>query len=275
MNSKNKKGTKLSVLMSIYSKDNPDYLKQSLSSLSNQSKVASEVVLVQDGPISQDIVDVINDYKDKLNINIICLEKNCGLAMALNAGLPHCRHEIIARMDSDDISLPTRFEKQIAFMEATPDIDVCSAWISEYDRTMTHKVSIRKVPMDHESIIRFAKRRNPINHPAVMFRKSGFIVARDLKAKLEHRLGNGKKKILGFLYVGVPVPIRHYYAFRNTIFLLNRNYAPLYWKLSSIVKLIFKIIVYPIVLEDGKSRLKYMLLGLKHGIKGRMGRIDG
>lgn len=108
-----------------------------------------------------------------------------------------------------------------------------------------------------------------------MLRKSGFIVARDLKAKLEHRLGNGKKKILGFLYVGVPVPIRHYYAFRNTIFLLNRNYAPLYWKLSSIVKLIFKIIVYPIVLEDGKSRLKYMLLGLKHGIKGRMGRIDG
>ena len=175
MNSKNKKGTKLSVLMSIYSKDNPDYLKQSLSSLSNQSKVASEVVLVQDGPISQDIVDVINDYKDKLNINIICLEKNCGLAMALNAGLPHCRHEIIARMDSDDISLPTRFEKQIAFMEATPDIDVCSAWISEYDRTMTHKVSIRKVPMDHESIIRFAKRRNPINHPAVMFRKSAVL----------------------------------------------------------------------------------------------------
>lgn len=105
-------------------------------------------------------------------------------------------------------------------------------------------------------------------------RKSGFIVAKDLKAKLAHRLGNGGKKILGFLYVGVPSPIRHYYAFRNTIFLLSKNYAPLYWKLSSIVKLIFKIIVYPIMLEDGKSRLNYMLLGLNHGIKGRMGRID-
>ena len=105
-------------------------------------------------------------------------------------------------------------------------------------------------------------------------RKSGFIVAKDLKAKLAHRLGNGKKRILGFLCVGVPAPIRHYYAFRNTIFLLSKNYAPLYWKLSSIVKLIFKVIVYPIMLDDGKSRLNYMLLGLKHGIKGRMGRID-
>ena len=106
-------------------------------------------------------------------------------------------------------------------------------------------------------------------------RKSGFIVARDLKAKLAHRLGDGKKKIFGFLYVGVPAPIRHYYAFRNTIVLLNKNYAPLSWKVSSIVKLIFKILVYPIVLNDGKSRLNYMLLGLKHGIKGKLGRIDG
>jgi len=105
-------------------------------------------------------------------------------------------------------------------------------------------------------------------------RKSDFIVAKDLKAKLSHRLGNGKKRILGFLCVGVPAPIRHYYAFRNTIFLLSKNYAPLYWKLSSIVKLIFKIIVYPIMLDNGKSRLNYMVLGLKHGIKGRMGRID-
>ena len=105
-------------------------------------------------------------------------------------------------------------------------------------------------------------------------RKNCFIVARDLKAKLAHRLGYGKKKILCFLYVGVPTPIRHYYAFRNTVFLLNRNYAPLYWKLSSFFKLIFKVLVYPLFLNDGKTRFKYMLLGLKHGIQRRMGRID-
>ena len=91
-------------------------------------------------------------------------------------------------------------------------------------------------------------------------KKNGFVVARDLKAKLSHRLGNGKKKILGYLYVGVPDPIRHYYAFRNTIILLSRNYAPLYWKLSSIAKLIFKIIVYPLCSMTERAGLNICFL---------------
>lgn len=103
----------------------------------------------------------------------------------------------------------------------------------------------------------------------------GYKIIKVNDALLGHRLGVGKKKILKFIYVSIPSPIRHYYQFRNILLLLNKSYAPLYWKLSNISKLFFKLFVYPIVFDDGKLRLKYMKLGIKDAFKKKYGRIDG
>lgn len=105
-------------------------------------------------------------------------------------------------------------------------------------------------------------------------RKNGFLVIKNNDALLAHKLGDGKQKILGFLNVGVPSPIRHYYQIRNTLLLARRNYVPTYWKYSMLVKVVFKLFVYPFTLNKGFERFKYILKGIKHGILGKSGKIS-
>lgn len=165
----------LSVLMSVYSKECPAYLDQALKSLSVQSILPSEVVLVEDGSISNELTDVIERYRSALPIKSVRMAGNCGLAMALNEGLKYCENELVARMDSDDISLPERFREQIAFMKSRPDVAVSSAWVDELETDMKSVIDVRRVPIGHEEILRFAKRRNPVNHPVSIFRKSAVL----------------------------------------------------------------------------------------------------
>jgi len=105
-------------------------------------------------------------------------------------------------------------------------------------------------------------------------RKNGFLVIKNNDALLAHKLGDGKQKILGILNVGVPSPIRHYYQVRNTLLLFRRNYVPSYWKYSGIVKVVFKLFVYPFTLNKGLERFKYIIKGIKDGILGRSGKIS-
>ncbi|WP_040476174.1 glycosyltransferase family 2 protein [Modicisalibacter luteus] len=104
--------------------------------------------------------------------------------------------------------------------------------------------------------------------------KFGYLVVKDPSSLMAHKLGEGKKKILGFAYVGVPAPVRHYYQVRNFFLLCRRDYAPLYWKASNAFKLVFKLVFYPFVLSDGKRRFYYMLKGVKHGFSARVGRFE-
>jgi rhamnosyltransferase len=106
-------------------------------------------------------------------------------------------------------------------------------------------------------------------------RDNGFMVVRCANAQLAHRQGDGSKRIFGLVSVGIPAPIRHYYAFRNTIFLLGSDSAPLYWKVSSVVKLILKFVLYRFIFEDGLNRYKFMKQGIADGVNGKMWRIDG
>jgi rhamnosyltransferase len=105
-------------------------------------------------------------------------------------------------------------------------------------------------------------------------RKNGFLVIKNNDALLAHKLGDGKQKILGFLSVGVPSPIRHYYQIRNTLLLARRSYVPDYWKYSMLVKVVFKFFVYPFTLNKGFERFKYIIKGIKDGILGRSGKIN-
>jgi len=105
-------------------------------------------------------------------------------------------------------------------------------------------------------------------------RKNGFLVIKNNDALLAHKLGDGKQKILGFLNVGVPSPIRHYYQIRNTLLLARRDYVPTYWKYSMLVKVVFKLFVYPFTLNKGFERLKYIVKGIKDGVFSRSGKIS-
>lgn len=162
-----------SVLMSLYIKERPEFLCQSLDSIFSQSLCADEIILVEDGPLTDELYDALNKYNSNHpELKVVSLPVNGGLGNALNEGLKHCSNELVARMDTDDIAKPDRFEKQVKFMENNPDIGICSGWIEEFEGTIDNVKSIRKVPATHEEIGVYLKSRSPLNHPAVMFRKS-------------------------------------------------------------------------------------------------------
>lgn len=164
-----------SVLMSVYINENAFYLDECLNSLLNQTLQATEIVVVEDGAITDALARVIEIYSKILPIKTIKLESNKGLATALNAGLKYCSYELVVRMDADDISLPNRFEKQIEFMLLHADVSVSSAWIEERDQKMGGAKVIKKLPEFHNEIFKFAKVRNPINHPVCVFRKNAVL----------------------------------------------------------------------------------------------------
>lgn len=162
-----------SVLMSLYAKERPLFLRQSLDSVFGQTLKPDEVIFVEDGPLTSELYSVVEKYCQlHPEMKVIPLPVNGGLGKALNVGLKHCSNELIARMDTDDIALPDRFEKQVEFMAENPDVDICSGWLNEFESDIANIKSVKKVPATHSEISDYIKSRNPLNHPVVMFRKS-------------------------------------------------------------------------------------------------------
>lgn len=161
-----------SVLMSVYYKENPLYLKSSLESILNQTLNPNEIVLVEDGPLTSDLYDVISFFKELLPIKSVVLSENKGLSNALNIGLDSCSFDLVARMDTDDISLNDRFAVQIAFMEQNIDVAASSAFLEERCDKMENTITIKKLPLKHVDIVNFSKFRSPLSHPVTIFRKS-------------------------------------------------------------------------------------------------------
>ena len=166
-----------SVLMSVYKGEEPSYLFDSINSIYfEQTLKPQEIVLVKDGPLTDELYVVIQSLKDKLGdvLVLLQLEENVGLGRALQYGLQRCTNEIVARMDSDDLSVPNRFEKQLHTLKML-NVDVCGSWVSEFFPTVDDIYSMRKVPENHNEIISFATERSPMNHPSVMFKKSAVL----------------------------------------------------------------------------------------------------
>lgn len=163
-----------SVLMSVYYKERPEYLKASIESIQAQTCPTKDFVLVCDGPLTPELDAVIEEKKTMLGaiLQVIRLEKNNGLGKALNAGLMHCKYELVARMDSDDIAYPDRCERQMAVFNTKPEVSICSGIVEEFSST-PEIVDARRVPPEtNEEILTFARSRNPFNHPCVMYKKS-------------------------------------------------------------------------------------------------------
>jgi glycosyltransferase involved in cell wall biosynthesis len=166
---------KFSVLISVYEKEEPTYFDEALRSvIMEQTRIPSEVVIVKDGPLSLELEKVIKKYQEGFMdiVKVVGYEKNRGLGEALNFGIKHCSHELIARMDSDDISTNKRFEIQISFMENNPNISVVGSYISEFFIDPNDSKLIRVTPKEHNDIKIKLKRRNPVNHVSVVIRKS-------------------------------------------------------------------------------------------------------
>ena len=163
-----------SILLSLYAKENPDYFRQALERVFNQTCPSPDVVLVLDGPITYELQAVVDDFKSQYPkiLKVIPLEKNVGLGRALNEGLKHCSYEIVARMDTDDISKPDRFARQLDVLNCNPNIDVVGSWIDEFTGLVDNIVATRQTPESHDAIEVYAKKRNPMNHGSVVFRKS-------------------------------------------------------------------------------------------------------
>ncbi len=168
-----------SVLMSVYVKERPENLKESLDSMFRQTVPPDEIVMVEDGPLTEELYSVLDAYSAQYGecFKRIVNEQNEGLGNALRKGVTACENELIARMDTDDISRSDRCEKQLqAFMQQS-DLDVLGGQINEFIETPTNVVGQRIVPCSHRDICIFLKKRDPFNHPTVMFKKNAVLKA--------------------------------------------------------------------------------------------------
>ena len=164
-----------SVLMSVYKNDDPGFLARALRSIyEDQTVKPDEIVVVFDGLLTDELYAVLNEFQaDKEDmVKYYPQEENHGLGEALRIGSEKCTCDYIFRMDSDDISDPHRFERQIAYVEKHPDIDVLGTDIAEFNTSLDENMRVRSCPEHHDDIVRMGKKRNPMNHVTVCMKKT-------------------------------------------------------------------------------------------------------
>ena len=181
----------VSALLTIYHRIDPRDLTWALASVHQQTVPAEEVVIVLDGPVGSQLRGVVTTFEESYpyTTKVVELEKNVGSAGALNAGLEHCSHALIARLDADDIAKPGRFQAQVEFMEAHPELAILGSALEEFrseeladypvqigdmevdfETIRRLDTKIRQLPEHHGEIIRAAKMNSPVNHPSSMLR---------------------------------------------------------------------------------------------------------
>ena len=169
-----------SVAISVYEKDKSEWFDLALMSIINQTVKPSEIILVVDGPVPETIEEIIEKYiqicHEDIRLNVIRFPVNKGLGSALKAAIECSENEFIARMDSDDISVPNRFELQLNKMLAC-DLDVCGGQIEEFIGDIDHIVGKRIVPESDTEIKEYIKKRCPLNHVTVIYKKSSVLQA--------------------------------------------------------------------------------------------------
>lgn len=173
-----------SVLMSVYKNEKAEHLRIAMDSMWNQSVPPEDFVLMCDGPLTEELDAVIGEMEAAHpELRVIRFDKNGGLGHALQVGVTECRNEIVARMDSDDISRPERCEKELRVLCAHPELSVVGSVIEEFTEiepgsSVPSSVNAKRVvPENAGEIAEFAKTRNPFNHPSVMFRKADVLAA--------------------------------------------------------------------------------------------------
>lgn len=170
-----------SILSAIYKNEKPSFLRQYFDSIFDQTLLPNEIILVKDGPLTDELNVLINKYVARYPIiKIIELKVNKGLGLALNEGLKHCTNELVARLDTDDISIPTRFEKQVQVLNRNSQLDLVGSLSNEFTVDKNGHLILLSTKFfceKHEQIVKYSKKRNPLEHSSVMFRKTAVIEA--------------------------------------------------------------------------------------------------
>ena len=166
----------LSVLMSTYIKEKPQYLNEALNSIwSVQTRMPDQIVLVEDGLLTKELYSIIKKWKKIIGdkFMIVSNKENKGLALALNDGIEVCTGDFIARMDSDDIAMPNRFELEEKFLLEHPNTDIVGGALQEFNDTNSLE-KIRHYPQTIQEVRNSIHKASPLGHPTVMFRRSFF-----------------------------------------------------------------------------------------------------
>ena len=164
-----------SVAMCVYGGDNPDWFKIAVDSILDQTAKPNEVVLVVDGPVSDELLNIIDSYEKMPQFKVIRFEVNQGHGNARRAGLEACSNDLVAIMDADDISIPRRFELQLSEFIDNPDVDIVGGNIREFIDNIDNSVGRRIVPETDGAIKEYMKSRCPMNLVTVMFRKESVL----------------------------------------------------------------------------------------------------
>ncbi len=160
-----------SVLISLYAREKAEYLDQCLQSVAEQSWPPAEVVVVLDGPIGEPLQQVLDRWQSRLPLIILPLATHHGLGFALAYGLTHCRYDLVARVDTDDLNQPWRFERQIGFMQQNPQFAICGSCMWEVEPDTLQPIARKVVPETDVAVRAMLPYRNPFNHPTVVLRR--------------------------------------------------------------------------------------------------------
>jgi glycosyltransferase involved in cell wall biosynthesis len=171
-----------SVLMSVYAKDRPAWVRQALDSVLTNTVKPTEVVIMVDGPVGTDLQAVLDESAKNPLVRVISHPVNIGRGAALAIAVPQCKHELIALMDADDVSRKDRFEKQLAAFAVNPGLAVCGGQIEEVDAESFASLSKRTVPLTHADIKQYLKTRMPFNNQTIMFKKAAVLDSGNFRA---------------------------------------------------------------------------------------------
>lgn len=166
-------------VMSVYAGERPDFLKESLESMLGQTHPCRELILVCDGPLTDELDAVIAELcaDHPRVLRVVRAKRQLGVGACANAALRRARTDIIVKMDSDDIAMPERCEKQIGFLAVHKDVDMLGAYIEEFESQSGEVIAQRRTPLTNAEIRRYAKRRNPFNNSALVYRKAAAVNA--------------------------------------------------------------------------------------------------
>ena len=182
-----------SVLICVYEKDDPEHFRLALQSVIDQTVVPDELLLVADGPLTDSLHSVIDDFQSDYPdiVRMVQLVTNQGLGAALQTGVEECTHDIVARMDADDVAVSDRFEQQLKYLSSNPDVDVVGGYIGEFQDDPEKINQVREVPLEADEVESFSRFRCPTNHPTVMFRRESVLEAgnyRSLRSQQDYEL---------------------------------------------------------------------------------------
>ena len=161
-----------SVVMAVYQKDTSEWFEQAINSILGQTVKSDDIIVVCDGPIPKALDKVVKKYERRKEVLVVRLPKNVGAGRARNEGIKRAKNKLIAIMDADDIALPNRFELEIEQFNLDEGLTLVGGQIAEFENDDTENiVSYRVMPLSNEDIVRFARRRMPVNNPTIMFKK--------------------------------------------------------------------------------------------------------